>query len=284
MLLKDFYHQYLYSLKQIYTEGEAAAICNLVFEHFAKADKKFIIRHPEYLVDESIANDLNKALIQLKTHTPVQYVLGETIFYNLNFSVTPAVLIPRPETEELVTAALHFITENKKQTLLDVGTGSGCIPVSIKKNYPGINVTALEFSISALHIARENGMKHEVQIDWQLADFLAERNWINFPCYDVITSNPPYIPLKEKHLLDKNVTDHEPSMALFVPDDDPLLFYKKIAALGKNHLNENGKIFMEVHENFAADVYDYFTAQGYEAAIIKDIFEKERIVTATRSR
>jgi release factor glutamine methyltransferase len=284
MQLKEFYQVYLRELKKIYAEGEAAAICNLVFEQVAKADRKLLLTHPGRMLEDVTLNHLHSALEKLKAGIPVQYVLGETIFFNLIFKVNPAVLIPRPETEELVNEALQFIRIHNKQTIIDIGTGSGCIPISIKRNEPGVKVSAVEFSEPALALAKENGAINGTEITWILMDFLNEKNWTTLPLYDVIISNPPYIPLSEKEVLDKNVTQHEPALALFVPDDDPLLFYREIAAFGKHHLGAGGKIFMEVHESYAPGVAELFIHEAYEATIIKDFFEKDRIVTATRCR
>lgn len=284
MHLKALHTYFLNELSSFYEAHEAAVITGMVFEHILQADKARIITRPEQEVDNASAEKLQQALEQLMLYKPVQYVLGMAWFYKLDFKVTPDVLIPRPETEELVLEAISFIQPGKTAQVLDIGTGSGCIPVSIKKNLPQTIVTAIDISSPALAVAKENALRHNVDISWRQVDFLDESYWKTLTEYDVIISNPPYIPENEKEKLDKNVTAFEPGQALFVPDNEPLVFYKKIAAFGKLHLAGAGKIFMETHEDYAGAVAAYFTSEGYNAIVKKDFYEKERMVIATRSR
>lgn len=283
MLLKELHSGFLKDLRLQYDEHEASVITSMVFETIAGVDKATVITEPLRNVEKGITEKLGAALEQLQQHVPVQYVLGHAWFYHLNFKVSPAVLVPRPETEELVQEAINFIKEQDKQNILDIGTGSGCIPISIKKNIPGCNVSALDISEDALMIARENASKHLTEIKWLRLDFLDKTCWNGLPVYDVILSNPPYIPENEKEKLDKNVTDHEPLLALFVPDNRPLVFYEKIAEFGKKHLARQGMIFVETHEDHAQDVADHFLKEGYQAIVKKDFYEKERMVLATHS-
>ncbi len=284
MQIKEFHTYFFNELKPLYNQHEATVITSMIFESFAGATKSTIITHPQRIIEKEILHKLKDALLQLKAYKPVQYIIGVAWFYNLLFKVSPAVLVPRPETEELVTTVIDFIKMNKKKTLLDIGTGSGCIPISIKKNIAHINVSAVDISEAALAVAKENAATHGTAITWHTMNFLDETNWKILPEYDIIVSNPPYIPQNEKDKLDKNVTAYEPGLALFVPDDEPLLFYKKIAAFGKKHLAANGSIFMETHKDYAKEVAEYFCLHQYDAIIKKDFFEKERMVTATRCR
>ncbi len=284
MTLNELYRLYLHDLKDIYPENEAADITKLVFESVAGISRADVIRNPEKLLNEPLTSTLKKHLADLKTHQPVQYVIGEAWFYQMKFKVNPAVLIPRPETEELVTGVIEVLKDNPNAAVLDIGTGSGCIPIALKKNMPGAAITAIDVSKEALEVAKENAASHHTAILLKQLDFLDEQAWNELGSYDIIVSNPPYIPLGEKALLDTNVTAFEPHTALFVPDNTPLIFYEKIAAFGKSHLKENGQVMMETHEDFAMQVLQLFSASGYDAAIIKDMSGKERMVVATRCR
>lgn len=284
MQLREFYNQFLNELKPLYGFDEAAAISTMIFEHFAGKTKADLITHPHYIIEKEKLSALESALLQLKRHVPVQYVIGEAWFLNRRFKVSPGVLIPRPETEELVNEAIRFIKNNGKRTVLDIGTGSGCIPVTIKKELAGTDVSAVDISPEALAIAKENGLLHDAGISWVEMNFLEEAGWNSLAVYDVIISNPPYIPDNERELLDKNVTAHEPHLALFVPDEQALIFYEKTALFGQSHLSDDGCIFMETHESFAGAVAKHFSANGYHAVIKKDLFGKERMVIATRCR
>lgn len=284
MQLREFYNQFLHELKPLYNFDEASAISTIIFEHFAGKTKTDIITVPHYILEKEKILALEYALLQLKRNVPVQYVTGQAWFAGLPFKVTPAVLIPRPETEELVSETIDYIKTNNKKTMLDIGTGSGCIPVSVKKQLPAVEVSAVDISSEALTIAKENATTNHTSINWIAMNFLEEKEWGSLEIYDVITSNPPYIPENEKALLDKNVTDHEPHLALFVPDEKALIFYEKIALFGQEHLTADGCIFMETHESFANDVAKHFSENGYQAIVKKDFFGKERMVIATRSR
>jgi release factor glutamine methyltransferase len=199
----------------------------------------------------------------------------------MKLKVNENVLIPRPETEELVGMIITNNQQNSDIKILDIGTGSGCIPIALKKHLPDAVITSIDFSEGAILVAKENASIQNTAIQFIHVDFLDESGWTSFPKFDVIVSNPPYIPLNEKEKMDKNVTAYEPGMALFVPDNDPLLFYKKIAAFGKKHLNPEGKIYLETHEDYAKETAAAFTALQYEHVVIKeDMFGKERMVIA----
>lgn len=281
MTIRETYSQFLTALKKIYDEGEAENITNIVFETITGISKTHLLTNPAEIISTEAAAALQNALDQLLLHKPMQYVLGETWFYKLKFKVSPAVLIPRPETEELVFEVIQFSKENKVESLLDIGTGSGCIAITIKKNCPAIETTAIDVSDEALEIATENANANNTVINFKNINFLEESTWNDLDKFDVIVSNPPYIPLAEKMAMDKNVTDYEPHTALFVADKRPLIFYEKIAAFGKIKLNRSGKIFLETHENLAREVAHLFEANGYTAIIKKDISGKERMVMAT---
>jgi release factor glutamine methyltransferase len=284
MILTELYRDFMQQLKAVYSTHEAANITSMCFEKVAGITKSDVIKNPESILSDQQLQRLQTCLAELLKHKPIQYVLGEAWFYHLKFKVDENVLIPRPETEELVNEVIEFINQSKVKNIIDIGTGSGCIPISIKNKIQEAMVTAIDISKNAIQIATENALHHQTKIEFIKTDFLDTNNWNNFEKFDVIISNPPYIPLVEKETMDKNVTSYEPHLALFVPDDSPLLFYVAIASFSKTHLSENGKIFMEVHENYANEVAAIFRQQGFFSTIKKDIFGKERMVTATHCR
>lgn len=282
MTISKQYHHFLQQLQTIFSLSEATIITDWVFESLAGIKRFEIVRNPELPLFPLAADKLHNALTALLQYTPVQYVLGEAWFYKMKLKVNEHVLIPRPETEELVQLVLEQAKlTNTNQSMLDIGTGSGCIAIAVKKNLPEAEITAIDVSNAAVEIAQENSSIQKVAINFFTMDFLDEKQWINLPPYDFIISNPPYIPLNEKDKLDINVTAYEPHQALFVPERSPLLFYEKIAAFCKTHLNTNGKIFMETHEDFAKETAALFARQYANVEIKKDIFGKERMVTAS---
>ena len=282
MTIKELYNEYLTELKTLYEPGEADAITEIIFEHFAKVSRSQIIVNAKKQLDDDIQILLQNALTQLKQHEPVQYITGKAWFYNLSFYVSNAVLIPRPETEELVLEAINFLKGNDKRNVLDIGTGSGCIPISIKKNIPNAYVTSIDVSEAAISVAKKNAEDNNVEINFLQIDFLDEGNYKDLAKFDLIISNPPYIPEKEKAILNKNVVDFEPHLALFVPDNDHLLFYKKILIFAENHLSKNGKILLETHEDFAIITSEIFIAAKYEVEIKKDMQGKDRMLLIYR--
>ena len=280
MTIAEIHKKYIAALQTIYGEGEAIAITNIAFENILHLTKQNIITNGDEILDEKIEAKLNEVLSKLLTHEPIQYVVENAWFYNLNFKVNNAVLIPRPETEELVFEAINFLKNNNGKSVLDIGTGSGCIPISIKKNIASAEVHALDVSEDALEVAKENSIKNNVEIDFITLDFLVDDYYIYLGKYDLIISNPPYIPNDET--LDDNVTKYEPHLALFVPENDALIFYKKIVAFAENHLADKGKIMLEVHENLAKETAALFSNNNYDVMIKKDMQGKERILIIGR--
>lgn len=284
MKLKSFYREFLSRLETIYSAHESANITNMCFEKFAGKSKADVIKEPEQTLPENEINRLKTSLSELLLHKPVQYILGEAWFHQLKFKVNEQVLIPRPETEELVREAIGFIKTSSGKKIIDIGTGSGCIAVSIKKMIPDSEISAIDIDEKTIAVARENAVYHQTAINFIKADILDTSNLTELGNYDLIISNPPYIPESEKMSMDKNVIAYEPHKALFVPDENPLIFYEAIARFGKNHLNEKGRIMMEVHENLAGHVEALFAAKQYLTETKKDIYGKERIVMAIHCR
>jgi len=280
--IKDIYKKYLAVLNPVYGAGETAAVTNIIFEYYAGLTGAAMVVKGIEPASKKLSANLDAALEKLLHHVPVQYITGEAHFCGLIFKVNAHVLIPRPETEELVHEVMQFLQIAGKKTVIDIGTGSGCIPITVKKNIPAADLVAVDISPDALHIARTNAGIHSTEIDLRIIDFLDDEATGSLPGFDIIISNPPYIPEREAQLLDKNVTGHEPHLALFVPDNAPLIFYKKIKHFAVKHLNPRGRIFLEVHENFAGQVAELFEEKDYSVLIKKDISGKERMIIIDR--
>jgi release factor glutamine methyltransferase len=223
----------------------------------------------------------SEVIDRINRHEPIQYILGECGFYGRTFSVNPAVLIPRPETELLVREVIHpfNLSVQSKGIILDIGTGSGCLAVTLAKELPLMDIVATDISKQALEVAAGNAKRHGVSIKFLEADMLKDP----IPLHQVtaIVSNPPYIPLQERILMNNNVLQYEPASALFVPDDDPLVFYKAIAVRAKSLLTRSGKAFVEINERFGHEVTAVFKREGFHHVVIKtDMDGKDRIVVA----
>jgi release factor glutamine methyltransferase len=289
MTIKEIYRDYLVQLQPIYSANEAMVITDWVFEKIAGVHRSELIKNPQQTLSSEITVQLDSSLADLLQHKPVQYVVGEAWFYKMKLIVNEQVLIPRPETEELVQLVIDYCEKEKKLpsksgdkiSILDIGTGSGCIAISVKKNLPNTMVHAIDVSKGALLVAKENALLQKAEIDFIEIDFLNESNWNQLPKVDIIISNPPYIPLKEKEILDKNVTQFEPHQALFVTESAPFIFYEKIAIFGKTHLLNNGTIFVEIHEAYAKETAAIFE-NDYWIETKKDIFGKQRMLIITK--
>lgn len=271
------------NLSSIYPPGEAAAISSLLLEHITgKRPQEWRLRDNTMLTmaqEESIP----PLLARLLAHEPVQYVTGEAWFCGLRFHVNQHVLIPRPETEELVE---WLISQCRfpigTLSIADMGTGSGCIPIALKKRLSKADVRGYDISPDALQVARGNAAALDIAVQFEQLDLLDSNATALLPSFDFITSNPPYIPLREKDKMPENVTRYEPALALFVPDNDPLLFYKALATLGKTRLNAGGMLLMELHEDLAQQCDSLFAGEGYQTEIKKDMQGKERMLRAWR--
>ncbi|MBK8565443.1 MAG: peptide chain release factor N(5)-glutamine methyltransferase [Saprospiraceae bacterium] len=266
------------SLLDIYDPGEAVSIASIVMEDAfgvkpsqvssrTKLDKEQLIR-------------LDSIILRLVSHEPVQYVMGEAAFYGYHFKVSPAVLIPRSETEESV----HWAIETCKQypeihSVLDIGTGSGCIPVSIKKRRPDLDVHALDISTNALEVARENAHRLKTDIHFYEVNILDKKAWKQLPKFDLIVSNPPYVTKAERPILPKNVIDFEPHLALFAGGNDAQRFVKKIAEFGKAHLNIGGWLFLETNEFYVPNSALILEKHGYvQVETRKDLNGRDRMI------
>lgn len=283
MTIVQFEIEFKARLKNIYDDREASSISDWIFENVTGL-KKLQRRHVQSTLSDSQKNQLDNYLEELLQSKPVQYVLKEAWFYKRNFFVNEDVLIPRPETEELVAWVINDLrgAHNNKIQIIDIGTGSGCIAVSLKLELPDSEVDAIDISEKALVVAKTNADKLKTDIHFFNLNFLHDTKWSLFSKYDVIISNPPYIPVNEKRTLSKNVADFEPGIALFVEDDDSFVFYKKMVEFAQQHLTDEGKIYVEIHEEYASDVKNIFENSGFTATSVKDIYGKERMIRAGR--
>jgi len=300
MTVDQSYKDLLAQLRSIYEQREAGNIADWVLESIAHIKRIDRVTDKQKQLDEVTIQQLNNVVKQLLEHKPIQYVLGEVWFYKMKLKVNEHVLIPRPETEELVEWAVEdlrstmFDVRNERVGddieprtsdilhILDVGTGSGCIAVALKKEIPGSEVFAIDVSEDALQVAKENASDEDVAVNFLQLDFLDETSWESLSAFDVIISNPPYIPEKEISSLAENVVEYEPHLALFVTDEDPFIFYKKIAAFAGEHLKKGGKIFVEIHESYAENVKLVFEEKNFKTEARKDIYGRERMIKAYR--
>ncbi len=286
MTIPQAQQEALVQLKLLYDDREVANIADWVMEHITGKKRIDRLMDKQAVLAEGQLSQLQFILAELATHKPIQYVLGEAWFAGMKFYVNEAVLIPRPETEELISWTAAEIQNSslrwwdKIQNLIDIGTGSGCIPISLKKKLPQLSVTAIDVSGDALQVARQNAESLNADINFLQLDFLNEANWDHLPVFDIIVSNPPYIKQSEEQSMFANVLAFEPSLALFVPDEDALLFYRKIAAFGKTHLAKEGTIFLEINEALGEEVRALFELNGYTTELRKDMQEKDRMVKA----
>lgn len=266
------------ALRLHYSAGEALSIAQASLEHVTGLTRLQRMNERDTLLSEDQFHRFLKMKKLLSIGMPLQYVTGEAFFLGRTFKVSSAVLIPRPETEELVQRILE---REQPATILDIGTGSGCMAISLNLAWPECEVTAIDVSEDALAIAIENAQKLGATVNFQIADFLNEKGWEAFGQYDVIVSNPPYIPISEKEQLDANVREHEPETALFVPDNDALLFYRKIAHFGKKHLADQGSIYCELHQDYAMATEALFLSEGYSSVTLRsDINGNQRMLHA----
>lgn len=261
------------SLKELMDEGEAASIARIYAE-----DKDFAAGLTFDKKIEVVAQDIYK----LRKHYPVQYIVGKAYFYDSYFKVSQDTLIPRSETEELVYWVIRHCS-NKVLKILDIGTGSGCIPIILKKHLPNARITSVDVSVGALEVAAENAHHHKVEIEFMEMDFLDIKSTDKLGEFDVIVSNPPYIAESELGHMDQSAIQYEPKIALFPEGKDPLIFYKRIREFSQYHLNPSGQIFLELNEFHVQEIRSIFTTQDFEnPQIKKDLQGKNRMARISK--
>ena len=260
-------NKFIEAIHQHYSISEATKIAELFTEKFdlETTDHQFILQCIE----------------RINMHEPIQYILEEAWFYDIPIYVNKHTLIPRPETEELVDIILKENKNKSNLCIIDIGTGSGCIPIILKRKFNNSHLYALDISYDALEVARRNASHYKANIHFIENDFLNSSTF-DLPVFDIIVSNPPYIPQQEHEIMDKNVTLFEPHSALFVPDNHPLVFYEGIKDFAKNHLNPLGIIYVETYYQYAVETALIYETAGYETAILKDISGNNRFVRAIK--
>lgn len=284
MTVQEATYFLLNQLRTIHSDGEASQVTDWVMEHLTGSKKVERMLYKNAVITEKEEDMLHHYTKRLLAHEPVQYVLNESWFCGLKFFVDKNVLIPRPETEELV----EWIISNCKfpvdeLKILDIGTGSGCIPIALKRRIRKADVWGCDVSETALSVAKKNATALGTEVNFLLLDFLDKNTWPPLPVFDIIVSNPPYVPVKDKESMQPNVLNYEPHRALFVPDNDALVFYKAIAAFGKDHLSKKGTIYLEIHEDLGKATSALFRAAGYKTELKKDMQGKDRILKADRN-
>ena len=274
------------SLSDQYPSQEIQSFFGILCEKYLSLSRIDIAMDPEKTVSSEDFQRFQEAVLRLKKHEPIQYIIGETEFYSLPFRVNKHTLIPRPETEELVEWILSeqngSVFQNNPLSILDIGTGSGCIAISLAKNLQNAVVHALDISSEALKVAAQNSGVNNVEIEFFQTDVLRTRSLPSDSQnvrYDIIVSNPPYVRELEKELMQPNVVDYEPETALFVKNEDPLRFYKAISHLAKNSLKPGGNLFFEINEQFARELEAYLKEESFKQIEVRqDIYGKDRML------
>ncbi len=280
MSLQDTKQAMKHQFSNVYDALELNSIVNILIEEVTGWDALHQNIHKNDALEQSHTDQLTQYVEKLLTGKPLQYIIGKAWFMGKAFMVNEAVLIPRPETEELVEWIVEYAQIiNKPLSILDIGTGSGCIPISLKQAIPNVSITAIDISKEALAVAQQNAAAHNTNIEWIELDILQTKHLKDQ--YDIIVSNPPYIPLREKPNMQSQVIDHEPAIALFVPDQYPLIFYSKIAHIGKSALKPNGQLFFEIHYDQGEAILALLNEMGYHAELRQDIYGKDRMVRAS---
>jgi release factor glutamine methyltransferase len=280
MKIQQFKKYFFLELSDHYPETEIQSFFNLLVEFQLNLSRAEVILQASLEIKEYDLSFLQNSLSKLKSHIPIQYILGKTEFYGLDFKVNKHVLIPRPETEELVDWIVKDIPKNRNLKILDIGTGSGCIAISIAKNLPNAEVFAIDVSTEALQVAQKNMSLNKVAIHFIKADILSLKK---LPySFDIIVSNPPYVREMEKEKMQKNVFENEPHLALFVKDSNPLIFYDRISELAKDQLTKNGILYFEINQYLGEKTAALLKARGFKnIELKKDFFDNVRMIRAS---
>ena len=280
MIIQDSINLIKKELKAIYSSREIESFIQLIFDHLLKLSGIELHRNMNKTLSADLFAEINSYTESLKSEIPIQYILGHTEFFGCEIALSSDVLIPRPETEELVKWIIDDY-KSKAVRILDIGTGSGCIAIALKKNLPESKLIAIDISRGALKLAKKNAEKNDTEIDFIEADILKDKQIGSREKYDVIVSNPPYVTVSEKSKMSNNVLKYEPHVALFVADNDALLFYRKICLFAKNNLQTGGRLYFEINEQYGKEVCLLLESFGFKDIILKkDIEGKDRMVNA----
>jgi len=283
LTIKKCRQYFINSLEDLYSIEELQSIFYLLAEKLLHLSRIDITLQLDNTLTSDEEINFNQAIDRLKIYEPVQYILGETEFFGYPFLVNKQVLIPRPETEELVSWIIEDV-DKKETTILDIGTGSGCIAISLAKKLNNAVVSAIDISNKAIEVAKKNALINNVNVEYSSVDVLnfkdklvLQDKWKSK--FDIIVSNPPYVRMQEKKLMQLNVIDHEPDIALFVEDDDPLLFYRRISELSRQYLKHNGTLYLEINEYLGVEMEKMLNEAGFKhVKLKKDMFGKNRMI------
>ncbi|MFY0254021.1 peptide chain release factor N(5)-glutamine methyltransferase [Chitinophaga sp. 30R24] len=271
------------AISELYDEREAANIAHIIMEYLTGMSKLDRIVHKTKILSPEQNQRLKEAIEALQHHEPVQYITGTSWFYGMELFVNNQVLIPRPETEELVEWMVQDAAHRHRLHILDVGTGSGCIPLALKKSLPDAQVSALDVSEGALEVARRNAIRQRLEVNFLQLDALNPQEMATLPSFDLIVSNPPYITQSEQQIISRLVWGAEPSLALFVPDNDSLLFYRHISLMAREKLLPGGALYFEINEALGKEVVVLMEQLGFQEVTLKqDMFGKDRMVKGKR--
>lgn len=285
MTLKEYRNIFNTTLSELYPKTEIDTFLGLLIEEYLGLNRVDLVIKADFKIDESKLIILNKVLKRLQKEEPIQYIIGHTEFFGYPLIVNQNTLIPRPETEELVAWIIDEVKNNsnysnKQISILDIGTGTGCIPISLAKELNNAVISAIDVSEKALEIAKKNAIENQVNINFITKDILQTTN-LNTQ-FDIIISNPPYVRNVEKKEINNNVLENEPHLALFVEDNNALIFYDKIADLAKNHLNKNGCLFFEINQYLGQETSTLLKSKAFKnIELRKDIFKNDRMLKAT---
>ncbi len=285
MFLKEFRNHFNNQLSTIFPQTEIDSFFFLLIEKELDLQRIDLVLNHQLHISEEKFNYLYNSLSRLKSQEPIQYILGETEFYGLPLKVTKDTLIPRPETEELVDWILNETQEKREKkkdkilSILEIGTGTGCIPIALAKNFPKAIITATDISSEALKIATHNAKLNTVEINFIEQDILIAKNLSQQ--FDIIVSNPPYVRELEKSEIQPNVLENEPHLALFVDNNNPLIFYSKIADLAKKHLSEKGVLYFEINQYLGKETVKMLSEKGFITELKKDLFGNDRMTKST---
>jgi len=274
--IKSFFQN---NLSSLYSKQEIDSFFYLLIEHYALVSKIDLINNPSLKLNSTVCSQMKAAYNDLQNQKPIQYITGRSFFFDLKLHVEPGVLIPRPETEMLVDSIIkrnqHF------NSIIDIGTGSGCIAIQLKKSFPKAQVVAVDVSEFALEIAKKNALENNAPIHFINHDILSTDEFTSEnTLFDLIVSNPPYVKISEKKFMQNHVLDFEPKEALFVPDENPLIFYNAIADFAVKRLNTNGKLFFEINENHGKEIVILLTNKGFkDLKLMQDLNNKDRFIS-----
>ena len=283
MTLIEYRSYFRQKLSYLYKVEESDDLLKRIIRAYFNWETVKFGLEPNYVLSKKEEEYLNSAMKELKKEKPLQYILGFSSFMDLKFEVNTSVLIPRPETEELVEWIVSDQELIRSKEILDIGTGSGCIAITLKHLRPRLHVSALDVSAKAIEVAENNGRNNSVKVQFHQADILTKKNWIT--SLDIIVSNPPYVLPSEKKQMKTNVIGYEPKLALFAPEDDPLLFYKKITEFAKQNLKSRGVLYFEINPIFVDELSLFLNENSFDSIEVRnDFLKRPRMVKALRSK